>query len=98
MWQVNLETRAMTHFAVRPNIAARLLDDSINGGESKAGPFARRLGGEEGFEDPSFGFVVESDSAVANSYDNIVTRNDRLRLVQRCVVETRIVSLNGQLA
>src|SRR5882724_2357883 len=42
--QIDLERRAVTDFAVHPDVAAALLDDAVHGGEAEAGAFALWFG------------------------------------------------------
>ena len=46
-------------------------DDSVNGCQSEPGAFTSLLSGEEWFEDVLLGFIIHSDSIVANRELNI---------------------------
>ena len=49
--KVNLKSRAHADLRVDPDVAARLFDYSVDGGEAQARPFALRLRREERLED-----------------------------------------------
>ena len=49
--QVDAEGRALADLAVGEDVAARLLDDAVDGGQAEAGALADILGGEERLED-----------------------------------------------
>src|SRR3989441_5198005 len=52
--QVDLERSALARFAIDPDVAFALLDDTVNRGEPEAGALGS-LGSEEGLEDMRLG-------------------------------------------
>jgi len=55
-WKINRESGAAAEFTLNEDVAAALLDDAVNGGESKAGAFAFFFGGKKRLEDASLAF------------------------------------------
>src|SRR5580704_15567889 len=48
--QINLERAAFSRFAVHPDVATALLDDSVDGREPQSSAASALFGGEEGLE------------------------------------------------
>ena len=64
--EINGEDGAAAELALHEDVAAALLDDAVDGGESEAGAFAFFLGGEERLEDAGLGFAVHALAGVAD--------------------------------
>src|SRR5207247_10777717 len=75
--QVNLERCAPPQLAVHPNIAAALLDHSVDGGKPQPRPLARFLGGKEWLEDPGLRRRIHPGAAVGDRQHHIRTWLDR---------------------
>ena len=62
--KVDLDRRPFIDFAVDPDAAAALLDDSVDGREPEAGPL--RLGGEKGLEEVGLDLLAHPGPSVAH--------------------------------
>ena len=69
--EIELENGAFSEFAVAPDKSLALLDDSVDHGEPEAGSLAGRLGGEEGLEQPGFGFFAHAHARVGDGQQNV---------------------------
>ena len=62
--QVDREVRPLPHRGLDDDVAPRLLNDAVHGGESQARASARLLGREERFEDARAGLAVHAGALV----------------------------------
>src|SRR3982074_3713877 len=95
--QVNLECRALAWFAVDPDMAAALPDNSIDCRKTEARAFSEFLGRKEGVEDAALSLRVHPDSSIGNCQQDVCAR--LLGLVPACVVliQVNISRFNHQL-
>src|SRR5439155_7011161 len=64
--QIDLEGRAAARLAVGPDVAAALLDDSVDGRKTQPRPLAWALGGEERLEDVGHRLPIHPAPRVAH--------------------------------
>ena len=70
--EVNLESGAAADLAIDPDVTTILLENAVDGSESKAGPFSDLLGGEEGLKNSGDRGLVHADTSVADGEQDIV--------------------------
>src|ERR1700736_4258110 len=66
----------MAGLAFRPNIAAALFHDAVNGGKAEAGTFPLFFRCEKWFEDARTRFRVHAMSRISNDDRNVLTRRE----------------------
>src|SRR5580704_1736581 len=71
--QVDFESGSAAQLAEDPDVAATLLDDSVDPGKPEPGAFCA-FGGEEGFEDVGLSFYVHAHAGVADSQHHVFAR------------------------
>src|SRR5579864_8370306 len=69
--QVNFERRAVSRFAVNPDMAAALPDDSIDRRKAQTCALPELLGGEERFEDAGLSLRVHANPCVSNRQEDV---------------------------
>src|ERR1022692_958322 len=69
--QVDGKRAAPAGLAGYLDVSSALLDDAVNGGESKAGAVADFLSGEEWLEDMALGFLVHALTGIAEGEANV---------------------------
>src|SRR6202043_386934 len=82
--QINLERCPLSWFAVNPDMAPALPDNSIDGREAQSSAFSEFLGRKEGLENAALGLRIHPHSGIGNRQEHICAR--LLGLVPACVV------------
>ena len=70
--QVDLEGRALAHFAVHLDVPAALFDDAKDGGQPQPGALSLLLGGEEGLKDASLDPIVHAHARITDGQQHVL--------------------------
>src|SRR5579864_4736936 len=62
--QKDRERRALSNFALNPDVPAALPHDSINGGQPQASTFVSRLSRKEGFKNPITHRLLDANARI----------------------------------
>ena len=92
------EGRALCRFAVNPDVASALLDDSINDRKAEAGSFARGLRCKEGFEQVSTRVFVSARASMGDGYHDIRTGRGHVVRSGVVLIEIYIGGGDGEFA
>ncbi len=74
--QVDLEARALSHFAVQPDVSAALLHRAVHRSEAQPGSLADGLGREERLEDPGLGLRVHPRPRIGDGQHDVAPRGN----------------------
>lgn len=66
LWEINGEGSSLPGFTANLDVAAALLDDAVDGGETEAGTVAAFLGGEKRLENTGESGIVHAAAGVAD--------------------------------
>ena len=96
--QVNPERRALPRLAVDPHVAAALLDNPVDGGQTQPGAFAFFLGREERLEQVGLGLGVHPAAGVAYPQHDVSARLDGHVGAGIVLVQLHVSRLDRELA
>src|SRR5436309_678943 len=73
LWEIHFERCTLSGLAIDPDVAATLLDDSVDGGQSQAGPLSLLLGREEWLEEMRSGLLIHSAARIGYGQHHVRT-------------------------
>ncbi len=96
--EIDLKARAEAESAIDPDVAAALLDDSVDGGEAEASSLSDFLGGEEWLEDVRESLLGHAGAGVGHRKHDVATGLRARMFAAVVLVELAIRSFDLELA
>src|SRR5207244_7670998 len=96
--EVDLHRRAAPRLAVDPDVAAALLDDSVNGREPEPRAFPYFLGGEERLEEVRLRGLIHAHAGVRHHEAGVVARRKAVTPLEVLFVPGESCRLDAQTA
>src|SRR3546814_20043719 len=94
--QIDADRRAIARLTIDLYVAARLLDETVDHGESEPRPLAVRLGGKEGIEHFRQDIRCHADAGIADRQHDILPRLHIEGLARIFVVQEGVSELDGE--